>query len=291
MKHLFIVTSPDGQPRQFELKGKRIGVGRGEDNEICLEVDAVSSSHLEFRKTDQGYEVEDLGSTNGTRVNGKKIATLALSDGDRLLIGETVPAHFLLLGEGETWKAGTAVGSDADHKDAAEFVSMSDRLKTLEADIEVKQEEAATIEAQLVELRASHQQQLTDFGEAQLALDALQKDIEEKKQQGSASPGELQNLEESLLENTQKVKLMSTHLAEQKQQISQLEQQGPVVPRENPHAPSEAESPQLPPIPVPPAPVTIPTPAPPVIPPANNTPTPIPPAGTPTVLIGKRKQT
>ncbi len=212
MKHVVIVTCPDQKPRQFVLKGKRIGLGRGEDNDICLDVDAVSSSHLEFGKADDGYELKDLDSTNGTRVNGKKVETVPLTDGDRILIGESVPAHFLLLGEGETWEAAIAEGSAEDQKVAAEFVSMSDRMEKLEANIEEKQEEVAMIEAQLVELRVTHQKNLTEFAEAQLALDTLQKEINDKKQQGTASPAELQNLEQSLLENTQKVQLMSTRV-------------------------------------------------------------------------------
>ena len=252
MKHVVIVTCPDQKPRQFVLKGKRIGLGRGEDNDICLDVESVSSSHLEFGKTDDGYELKDLSSTNGTRVNGKKIETVSLVDGDRILIGETVPAHFLLLAEGETWEAASAEGSAEDQKVAAEFVSMSDKLVKLEANIEEKQEEAAMIEAQLEELRVTHQRNLTDFAEAQLALDALQRELNEKKQQGTASAAELQNLEQSLLENTQKVQLMGTHLAAQKQQISELEQQGPVMPRQNPHAPPAEQSPAAAPAQAPP---------------------------------------
>jgi hypothetical protein len=308
MKNVVIVTCPGQKPRQFVLKGKRIGLGRGEDNDICLDVESVSSSHLEFGKTEDGYEIKDLSSTNGTRVNGKKVETVPLVDGDRILIGETVPAHFLLLADGETWEATTAEGSAEDQKGAAEFVTMSDKLEKLEANIEEKHEEAAMIEAQLVELRVTHQKNLTEFAEAQLALDALQREIDDKKNQSTTSAAELQQLEESLLENTQKVKLMSTHLASQQQEISQLEQQGPVMPRQNPHAPpaeqpapAPAQAPpqlppaqqtaapqqQVPPIPAAPAPTaSVPvTPA----PPGARKPTlPKPPVGPQTVKLMKQ---
>ena len=68
-----IVTPPDSDPITFELRGERVGLGREVDNQIQVDVGAVSSCHCEFRKTGDGVELADLGSTNGTRVNGKKI--------------------------------------------------------------------------------------------------------------------------------------------------------------------------------------------------------------------------
>ena len=128
MKHVLIVIAPDAEPKQFELKGKRIGLGREVDNDICLEMDAVSCSHLEFRKGEDGrYQVADLNSTNGTRVNGEVAQEAALEDGDRLLIGESVPAHYLVLAEGETWEAAIDEGSEGDRKAAAEYATMSAR--------------------------------------------------------------------------------------------------------------------------------------------------------------------
>ena len=256
MKHVLIVTLPDSEPKQYVLKGKRIGLGRGRENDIQLSVDAISSSHLEFRKAEEGYELIDLESTNGTRLNGKKLGeTVTLADGDRLMIGETVPAHFLILAEGETWVASTDSGSDADQKSAAEFVSMSQKLETLEADIEKKEEEAATLDAKLTALKESYQSKLTEYGQARLELERLEQEVEAKKQAGITSSSEIEKLEEDLMVNTQKVKVMSTNLAAQQQQIDQLETQ-----KAQPPAPAPAARP-APVQPAKPAPVATPAPA------------------------------
>lgn len=246
MKHVLIVTLPDCDPRQFVLKGKRIGLGRAADNDIQLSASEISSSHLELRKVEAGYELIDLESTNGTRLNGKQISeTKTLEDGDRLMIGETVPAHFLVLAEGESWEASTAPGSDADQKSAAEFVSMSEKLETLEADIEKKEEEAATLDAKLQKLKESYQSKLTEYGQARLELERLEKEVESKKQAGTTSSSEIQKLEEDLMVNTQKVKVMSTSLAAQQQQIDQLETQKaqPEIPADTPTPATEKPAP------------------------------------------------
>ncbi|MEM7144670.1 MAG: FHA domain-containing protein [Verrucomicrobiota bacterium] len=230
MKHVLIVTLTDQEPQQFELKGKRIGLGREVDNDVCLPVEAVSCSHLEFRKKEDGtYQLKDLDSTNGTRVNGEATKDTTLTDGDRLLIGETVPAHYLVLAKNETWEAAIEEGSDEDRKSAAEFASMSDRLEKLEANIEAKEEEAAKLEAQLKDLRETYQKNLAEYGEAQLALDKLQTEVAEKKHQGAASAGEIEKLEEDLLKQTNRVKVMSTDLAAKQSQISRLENSAPPV--------------------------------------------------------------
>ena len=226
MKHLLIVTVPEKKPRQFVLKGKRIGLGRSAENDIQISEDPISSSHLEFQRQENGYGIVDLESTNGTRLNGNPVSAIQpLEDGDRILIGETVPAHFLVLAEGETWEASTEPGSETDQQNAAEFVSLSQKLETLEADIVEKEKEAASLDEKLAELKQSYQERVTEYGEARLALDRLEKQIEEMKKAGTTSPGEIDKLEEDLMVNTQKVKVMSTDLEAQQQQISQLEHQ------------------------------------------------------------------
>ena len=254
MKYVLIVTLPNSEPKQYVLKGKRIGLGRGAENDIQLAVDAISSSHLEFRKAEDGYEMIDLESTNGTRLNGKKLGeTATLADGDRLMIGETVPAHFLILAEGETWEASTDSGTDADQKSAAEFVSLSQKLETLEADIEEKEEEVATLDAKLVELKESYQSKLTEYGQARLELERLEQEVEAKKQAGTTSSSEIQKLEEDLMVNTQKVKVMSTNLAAQQEQIDQLETR-----KAQPPAPPATPVPAQPVQPAAPTPIAAP---------------------------------
>lgn len=65
-------------------------IGRGAVDVALAEGD-VSRRHARVRFGDQGYEIEDLGSSNGTSVNGVRVTdTAALRVGDRVQIGRTV---------------------------------------------------------------------------------------------------------------------------------------------------------------------------------------------------------
>ncbi|MCB1230336.1 MAG: FHA domain-containing protein [Verrucomicrobiae bacterium] len=108
-----ILTAPGNDPILYRLADERVSVGRSEDNRIVVEVKAVSSRHARFEKSSAGaYRIVDLGSTNGTRVNGQKVmnsAGVVLKHGDRLLFGETVEAQFLEVVDGTTANRPSAV--------------------------------------------------------------------------------------------------------------------------------------------------------------------------------------
>ena len=126
-----IVSIPDEQPVLYELRGERVGIGRELDNQIRLKLNEVSSSHCEFRKIEGGgYEVVDLESTNGTRVNGKPIERQVLADGDRLLIGEVVAVHFVELAEGESPEDVAVEAGAEGQKAAVSYTQMDKKLQT-----------------------------------------------------------------------------------------------------------------------------------------------------------------
>jgi ABC transport system ATP-binding/permease protein len=64
-----------------------IRIGRDDVNDIVLDELSVSRKHAEVRPADGGFEVVDLGSTNGTFHNGRQISRAALHDGDVISIG------------------------------------------------------------------------------------------------------------------------------------------------------------------------------------------------------------
>jgi serine/threonine protein kinase/limonene-1,2-epoxide hydrolase len=82
-----------GPAGRIELKGEVISIGRKSSNQVALQNDLkVSSRHAELRLVGKDYCLVDLDSTNGTLVNGEKLAprTLrVLKSGDKLLIGDT----------------------------------------------------------------------------------------------------------------------------------------------------------------------------------------------------------
>lgn len=65
-------------------------VGRSSDLDLVLVEDMVSRRHARIDCTDQAITIEDLGSTNGTFVNGEKITRTSLKEGDRVLIGTSI---------------------------------------------------------------------------------------------------------------------------------------------------------------------------------------------------------
>jgi len=67
-----------------------ITIGRQHDNVIVLADPNASRCHAEIRPSATGYEAVDLGSTNGTSVNGSKITRHELAHGDTITIGNTV---------------------------------------------------------------------------------------------------------------------------------------------------------------------------------------------------------
>ncbi len=66
-------------------------VGRSHDMDIYLDDTFVSSKHAIFEATPNGFQVEDLRSTNGTQVNGEDVSGIRpLRAGDRVDVGDTV---------------------------------------------------------------------------------------------------------------------------------------------------------------------------------------------------------
>ncbi|MSR47474.1 MAG: FHA domain-containing protein [Planctomycetes bacterium] len=74
--------------RDVPLSGARTTLGRRPENAVAFVDVKVSGVHLEIVREDDGYVLRDLGSTNGTLLDGKRVTTeVALSHGDRVQIG------------------------------------------------------------------------------------------------------------------------------------------------------------------------------------------------------------
>lgn len=77
----------DGQ--RYLLTGPVTVVGRGAEADVVVDDPGVSRQHLEIRVTPDGVIATDLGSTNGTYVEGNSITAATLVDGNSLTIGRT----------------------------------------------------------------------------------------------------------------------------------------------------------------------------------------------------------
>src|SRR5438067_3994475 len=78
---------PDGSTREILLTRERIRIGRRPDNDVSLPFPAVSGEHAAIVTILSDSFLEDLGSTNGTFVNGKSVTKHFLRDLDRIDIG------------------------------------------------------------------------------------------------------------------------------------------------------------------------------------------------------------
>ncbi|MFP5320534.1 MAG: FhaA domain-containing protein [Acidimicrobiia bacterium] len=78
---------PSGE--RFVLGETVVSIGRLPESTLVLEDPNVSRQHAEIRPSGTGFVLADLGSTNGSKVNGIKVSERVLQDGDELTFGGT----------------------------------------------------------------------------------------------------------------------------------------------------------------------------------------------------------
>ena len=74
--------------REFELVDNEIHIGRELDNTLRLPDPSISRHHCVIRRIGDGFEIQDLQSSNGVLVNGNRIQTSPLRHGDRVTLGQ-----------------------------------------------------------------------------------------------------------------------------------------------------------------------------------------------------------
>jgi len=84
-----LVSTRGGKPVQFDLGGALIGVGRASDNDVIVDDAMVSRHHCQLKLQHGAYSFTDLGSRNGSSVNGQPVTEIALGPGDIIRIGDT----------------------------------------------------------------------------------------------------------------------------------------------------------------------------------------------------------
>ncbi len=85
--HVLATVTVSGIHHDVVLQGERVLVGRLAQCDVCLEDANVSREHAAFVPEGAGWAIQDLGSTNGTFVNGARVDRARLHDGDVVRIG------------------------------------------------------------------------------------------------------------------------------------------------------------------------------------------------------------
>lgn len=87
---LLLVLSGTRLGHRVVLGDAPIDVGRGSGAGLILDADSVSRKHASIERFGGGHKIVDLGSTNGTYVNGVRVKEQLLKDGDRIGIGKAL---------------------------------------------------------------------------------------------------------------------------------------------------------------------------------------------------------
>ncbi|HEX3032548.1 MAG TPA: FHA domain-containing protein, partial [Bacillota bacterium] len=64
-------------------------IGRKEGNDICLQDPNISRVHARIEQVEQDFTLIDMGSTNGTYINGKRVVKALVKPGDNIKLGKT----------------------------------------------------------------------------------------------------------------------------------------------------------------------------------------------------------
>ena len=94
-QHTLVVTDGPNVGKVYPLQGMICTMGRSADNTVVFDSSRVSRHHVQIRLLPTGTMIEDLGSTNGTWVNGRRLAEpRTLSHGDQIRIADYITLEY-----------------------------------------------------------------------------------------------------------------------------------------------------------------------------------------------------
>ena len=98
-RHLLVWVHGERFGQVVLLTDAECTVGRHRDCTLCLDGEGVSRRHARIYRQGDAYVLEDLGSSNGTYVQGQRISQKPLKDGDILQFGPTAVFHYAVTDE------------------------------------------------------------------------------------------------------------------------------------------------------------------------------------------------
>jgi pSer/pThr/pTyr-binding forkhead associated (FHA) protein len=98
MQAVLVMFRSDGERRSFSMARDMTVIGRREDCDLRIPLGEVSRKHCRILRDGDSLKLEDLGSSNGTFLNGQRVQEAILSPGDTLQVG---PVVFVLQIDGQ----------------------------------------------------------------------------------------------------------------------------------------------------------------------------------------------
>src|SRR5215213_8349074 len=98
MQAVLVMFRSDGERRRFSMARDMTVVGRREDCDLRIPLGEVSRKHCRILRDGDSLKLEDLGSSNGTFLNGSRVQEALLSPGDTIQVG---PVVFVVQVDGE----------------------------------------------------------------------------------------------------------------------------------------------------------------------------------------------
>src|SRR2546423_8247916 len=98
MQAVLVMFRADGERRSFSMARDMTVIGRREDCDLRIPLGEVSRKHCRILRDGDSLKLEDLGSSNGTFLNGQRVQEALLSPGDTIQVG---PVVFVLQIDGQ----------------------------------------------------------------------------------------------------------------------------------------------------------------------------------------------
>ncbi|MGC9520408.1 MAG: FHA domain-containing protein [Anaerolineae bacterium] len=96
-QHGLLVIEGPGVGETYTLEGMIVTLGRSSDNSIVLDSPKISRHHAQIRKLPTGVVIEDMGSTNGTWVNERRLTgSRPLSPGDEIRLADYMTLEYIV---------------------------------------------------------------------------------------------------------------------------------------------------------------------------------------------------
>ena len=126
-----VVMKEDNKTKGYNIDSDIVTIGRSSENDIQLYDKYISREHLRIRQKGDKYFVRDLGSENGTFVNGIQIpvgVNIEVAKGTAIIVGMSV----ICLGEGDSGNALAfleSIGPGEERKDETGTIILSDTIR------------------------------------------------------------------------------------------------------------------------------------------------------------------